>query len=123
MASPNFITANSIIGKTSAVLLANTNEILVLENIASSGKCLKINTLNLANYGIGTVLTTVIYHNAAGLGGSAFPIAGNISIPSGSTMNIIDKSSQYYLDENTCIGAVASTPSNVIATISYEEIS
>jgi hypothetical protein len=123
MASPNLISANLIIGKTSGILLSNTNEISVLENPASSGKCLKINTLNLANYGSATTTVTVNFHNATGLGGSSFAITGNVSIPTASTMNIIDKTSQYYLDENTSIGAKASSAGNIVVTVSYEEIS
>ena len=123
MASPNLISANLILGKTSGILLANTNEISVLENPTSSGKCLKINTLNLANYGSSTTAVTVNFHNATSLGGSSFAITGNVSVPSSSTMNIIDKTSQYYLDENTSIGAQASIGQNIVVTISYEEIS
>lgn len=123
MASPNLISANLIIGKTSGILLSNTNEISVLENPASSGKCLKINTLNLANYGSSATSVSVNYHTATSLGGSSFAITGNVSVPPSSTMNIIDKTSQYYLDENTSIGAKASSGGNVVATVSYEEIS
>jgi hypothetical protein len=123
MASPNLIAANTILGKTSGVLLANTNEISVLENPASSSKCLKINTLNLANYGNIVTTVTINYHNAASLGGNSFPIAANISVPASSTMNIIDKTSQYYLDENTSIGARAAGAGNISVTVSYEDIS
>lgn len=123
MASPNLISANLILGKTSGILLANTNEISVLENPTSSGKCLKINTLNLANYGSATTSVTVNFHNATGLGGNSFAITGNVSVPSSSTMNIIDKTSQYYLDENTSIGAKAGSAGNIVVTVSYEEIS
>lgn len=123
MASPNLISANLILGKTSGILLSNTNEISVLENPAGSGECLKINTLNLANYGSATTTVTVNYHTATSLGGSSFAIAGNIIVPASSTMNIIDKSSQYYLDENTSIGAKAASAGNIVVTVSYEEIS
>ena len=123
MASPNLISANLILGKTSGILLSNTNEISVLENPVGSGECLKINTLNLANYGSSTTTVTVNYHTATSLGGSSFAIAGNIIVPSSSTMNIIDKSSQYYLDENTSIGAKAGSAGNIVVTVSYEEIS
>lgn len=123
MASPNLISANLILGKTTGTLLANTNEILVLENISGSGKCLKVNTLNLANYGTATVLASVNYRTAASLGGTRLAIVGNIAVSSGTTINIIDKTSQYYLDENTCIGAIAGSPSNIVVTVSYEEIS
>ena len=123
MASPNLISANLILGKTSGVLLANTNEISVLENPTSSGKCLKINTLNLANYGSSATAVTVNFHNATSLGGNSFAITGNVSVPPSSTMNIIDKTSQYYLDENTSMGAKASSGQNIVITVSYEEIS
>lgn len=123
MASPNLITANIILGKTSGVLLGNTNLISVLQNPSSSGKCLKINTLNVANYGASAAAVTVNYNTGASLNGTNFALIANVSIPAGSTLNIIDKSSQYYLDENTSIGAVAGTANVLIVTCSYEDIS
>lgn len=123
MASPNLIAANTILGKTTGLILANTTTQIVLNNPSGSGKTFKVNTLNLANYGNVTTIVTINYHNAASLGGNSFPIAGNISVPTGSTLNIIDKTSQYYLDENTSLGARAQNPSNISVTVSYEDIS
>jgi hypothetical protein len=57
------------------------------------------------------------------LGGANFPIAANISVPAGSTLNIIDKTSQYYIEENDSIGAIASFANALIVTASYEDIS
>lgn len=123
MATPNLISANLILGRTSGILLANTNEISVLQNPLDSRKCFKINTLNLANYGTAPVTVTVNYRNAGNLGGTAFAIAGNITVPSSATLNIIDKSSQYYLGEDSSIGARSPSAGNVVVTVSYEEIS
>jgi hypothetical protein len=65
----------------------------------------------------------VIYHTGAGLGGTATFIAGNITIPAFSTLNVIDRGSQYYLEENTSIGAQAGSANALGVTVSYEDIS
>jgi hypothetical protein len=84
---------------------------------------LKVNTLNVANYGVSAAAITIQWNNGANLGGTSFDIASNISVPSGSTLNIIDKTSQYYLEENQSLGATAGTANTLIVTCSYEDIS
>ena len=124
MAAPNLIGATTINGKTTGVALSGTTATSVLNNASSSGKCLKVNTLNVANanaYASSNV--TINYYTAASLGGTAFPIVSNVTIPSGSTFNVIDKGTQYYMEENTSIGAIASTGGILIVTASYEDIS
>ena len=123
MAAPNLIGATTINGKTTGANLTTTSATTVLNNAASSGKCLKVNTLNVANYGAATANVTIGYYNAANVGGTAFAIVGNVSVPSGSTLNVIDKTSQYYLEENSSLGATAGTANTLIVTCSYEDIS
>ena len=123
MAAPNLIGATTINGKTTGVSLTTTSATSVLNNAANSGKCLKINTLNVANPSANAVVVTVAWYNAASLGGTAFGIAGNVSVPGGATLNVIDKTSQYYLEENSSLGATAGTANTLIVTCSYEDIS
>lgn len=123
MAAPNLIAATSVFGKTTGVSLTTTSATSVLSNAASSGKCLKINALNVANYGAVAANITINYNNAASLGGTNFAIVGTVSVPAGSTLNVIDKTSQYYLEENTSIGATAGLANTLIVTCSYEDIS
>ena len=123
MAAPNIIGATTINGKTVGINLSTTNATTVLNNASGSGKCFKINTLNVANYGNVAALITINFNDAANLGGTNFPIAGNISVPSGSTLNIIDKTSQYYLEENQSLGATAGSADTLTVTCSYEDIS
>lgn len=123
MAAPNLIGATIINGKTTGANLTTTAATLVLNNAASSGKCLKLNTLNVANYGTATTAVTINYYNGASLGGTLFQIAGNVSIPANSTFNVIDKTSQYYLEEDRSIGAIATNASNLCVSCSYEDIS
>lgn len=123
MAAPNLISATTINGKTSGSNLTTTVATTVLNNPAASGKCLKVNTLNISNYGSASANITIAYNNGANLGGTSFNIAGNVTVPAGSILNVIDKSSQYYLEENTSLGATANVANVMIVTVSYEDIS
>jgi len=123
MAAPNLIGAVTITGKTTAANLTTVNETVVISNAGSSGKCFKINTLNVANFSASSTQVSVLYHTGAGLAGTATFIAGNITIPAFSTLNVIDRGSQYYLEEGTSIGAQASLANTLGVTTSYEDIS
>jgi hypothetical protein len=123
MAAPNLIAATAIYGKTTGVNLTTTGATTVLSNASSSGKCLKINTLNVANYGASSATITINFNNAASLGGTNFAVVSSVIVPVGSTLNVIDKTSQYYLEENNSIGATANTANTLIVTCSYEDIS
>ena len=123
MAAPNIIGATTINGKTTGANLTTTSATTVLNNPSGSGKCLKVNTLNVANYGASTATITVGYYNAANVGGTLFQIVGSVSVPSYGTLNVIDKTSQYYLEENSSLGATAGTANTLCVTCSYEDIS
>jgi hypothetical protein len=123
MAAPNLISATTITGKTTGTSLTTTATTVVLSNAADSGSCLKVNTLNVANYGATATNVTVSWYNTANIGGAAFAIISNAAVPAGATLNVIDKTSQYYLEENNSLGAAAVTGNSLIVTCSYEDIS
>lgn len=122
MAAPNLIGATTITGKTSGTSLTTTSATSVLSNAASSGRCLKVNTLNVANTTGTAASITIAYNNAAAIAGTSFAIVGTLQVPANSTINVIDKSSQYYLEENSSLGATAGTANALVVTISYEDI-
>lgn len=123
MAAPNIISATTINGKTTGANLTSTSATTVLNNPASSGKCLKINVLNVANKSATATNITISWYNSANVGGTPFSIVGTVSVPANSTLNVIDKTAQYYLEENTSIGAIAGTANAIEITCSYEDIS
>jgi hypothetical protein len=123
MAAPNIIGATTILGKTTGANLTSTSATTVLNNANGSNKCLKVNTLNVANYGASAANISIQWNNGANLGGTSFAIAGNVTVPANSTLNVIDKTSQYYLEENQSLGATAGTANTIIVTCSYEDIS
>lgn len=122
MASPNIVTANAIIGRTTGVVLANTSALVILNNIQNSGTTYKINTVTLANRTANTITASLSWYPAAYIQGTEYVIAANIAIPGLSSFTAIDKQTQYYLDENTSLGACTQTASAIVVTASYELI-
>lgn len=123
MSAPNLISANTINGKTSGVSLTSTSTFTALNNPASSGKLLKVNTLNVSNYSAAAATVSVGWNDGANVTGTTYQIIGNVSIPAGTTLTVIDKSTQYYLAENNSLSAVANIANVIVVTTSYEDIS
>lgn len=123
MAAPNLIGATTINGKTAGANLTSTSATTVLNNPASSGKCLKINTLNVSNYNSAAAMVSVAFFTAANSSGTPHQIVGGVVIPGNATLNVIDKTSQYYLEENSSLSAIANTANYLSVTVSYEDIS
>jgi hypothetical protein len=123
MAAPNLLAATTINGKSTGTNLSSTAATTVLNNPASSNKCLKVNVLNAANYTATAANITINFNTAANLGGTNYAIASTLTVPAYSTLSIIDKGTQYYLEENQSLGATAGTSNSINITISYEDIS
>ena len=123
MAAPNIIGAAIINGKTTGANLSTTSATTILNNPASSNKCLKVNTLSAANFTATAANISINFNTAANIGGTNYPIANTLTVPAYSTLTIIDKGTQYYLEENQSLGATAGTSNALSITVSYEEIS
>lgn len=123
MAAPNLIGATTINGKTAGANLTSTSATTVLNNPASSGKCLKINTLNVSNYNSAAAMVSVAFFTEANSAGTPHQIVGGVVVPGNATLNVIDKTSQYYLEENSSLSAIANTANYLSVTVSYEDIS
>ena len=122
MANPNIINVTSIIGNTLTVAVATTATQLA-SNAASSGKVFKINSILIANIdGTTSADITVNIYSAAALGGTGLAIASTIAVPADASLIVTDKSTSFYLLENQSIGALASATGDLVATISFEEI-
>lgn len=117
MAAPNIIGATTINGKT-AVLAVTTSATAILTNSAASGKVLKCNTLLVANID-GTANATIdvdIYRSS-----TAYQIAYQITVPAGATLDML--SSPLYLEEGDALRLTANANSDLMGTVSYEDIS
>ena len=99
MAAPNILSLTTATGKTTYFTPSGTTAVVLLQNAASSGKVLKVNSLVAANVdGTNAADCTVSYYTNGGVaqgsapsGGTAFPIASTISVPADASLIIIDK--------------------------------
>ena len=117
--SLNIVNVSTIFGKTVNAALT-TSSASILANATSSGKVLKINTILVANVdGTNAANVTVSY----GTESPGLPIASTITVPNDSTLAVISKDTAIYVEEGAAIYASASANSDLVITISYEEIS
>lgn len=124
MANPNIVAVTAIYGKTVAVDLSTTNATLVVENVAASGKVLKINSLIVSNVdGTSAADITVSLYSEDNIGGTATQIVSTVSVPADASLVVIDKTTSIYLEEDKSIGATAGAASDLKVVCSYEEIS
>lgn len=131
MAAPNILGLTTATGKTTYYTPSGTTAVVLLQNAAASGKVLKVNQIIAANVnGSAAVNATVsIYTNggvaqgSAPSGGTAYPIASAIAVPANASLIVADKTTQIYLEENTCLSITSGTASGITYSVSYEELS
>jgi hypothetical protein len=122
MANPNIVGVTAIVGNTLSIAVG-TSATQLASNAASSGKVFKINSILIANIdGTAQADVTVNIYSAAALGGTGLAIASTISVPADASLIVTDKTTAFYLLEDRSIGALASASGDLVATISFEEI-
>ncbi len=123
MAAPNIANVATITGKATGVALTTTAATTIINNAASSGLVLKVNSLYVSNVdGTNAADITISYYSQDDLGGTAYPIVSTVSVPADSTVVVIDKDSAIYLEEDRTIGATASVANDLTVVASYDEI-
>ena len=123
MANPNIVNVTSILGNSLSVAVLTTATQLA-SNAASSGKVFKINSIVIANIdGTSAADVTVNLYSEDDLGGTPLAIVSTISVPADASLIVTDKTTTFYLLEDQSIGALASAAGDLVATISFEEIS
>jgi hypothetical protein len=131
MANPNIISANNIYGGTDYLTPSSTSTVVLLANAASSSKVYKIESIIAVNSSTGSAANAnvAIYTNgsvaqgSAPSGGTAYPIASSISVPAAASMVITDKTTSFYLKENTSVTIATGTANILTFVIAYEDIS
>ena len=123
MANPNIVNVTTINGNTTYLAPANTSAAVLLSNAASSATVYKVDMIQATNV-TGTAATvTVSINNAAAGAGTAYRVAYQISVPANSSLIVIDKSTSFYLTENTSIVVTSGTASAIEYVCTYESIS
>ena len=127
MAAVNILNLTSIYGKTTYYVPSGTSAVVLLANTAASSTVMKINEITATNTTGSAANTTVsIYTNgavaqgSAPSGGTAYPIAGTISVPANAALIVSDKTTAFYLEEGISISVTSGTGSAITYTVSYE---
>jgi len=127
MAAVNIVNVTSIYGKTTYYVPSGTSAVVLLPNAAASSTVMKINEITATNTtGTAANTTVSIYTNgavaqgSAPSGGTAYPIAGTISVPANAALIVSDKTTAFYLEEGVSISITSGTASAITYTVSYE---
>lgn len=117
MTAPNLISATSIKGKSS-VLAVTTSATSILQNDASSGKCLKVNLLIISNIDTANTanITVDMFRS-----NTAYRIASSVTVPANASFDVFS-SKAFYLEEGDSMRLTASANTKLEAVCSYEEI-
>ena len=131
MAAPNIVNVATITGVTTYIAGVSTvgtgNGIsTVVTNAASSGKVIKINCLIATAIGDTTGVTVNHYNSASQFTGAAATVslASTMTVPTFSSLAVIDKTNSIYLQENEQLAVIAQSNAGTLDVVcSYEEIS
>ena len=124
MAAPNIVNVATITAKTDTALLTGTSAVNALNNPASSGKVMKVNSLVISNVDASAAATiTIGIYPQYDIAGTAVVYANAVSVAPNSFLVAIDKDVGMYLEEDTSLGVTASAANDLTYTITYEELS
>jgi hypothetical protein len=124
MSAPNLKSPTTINGKVAVISLADVSVNSLLSNAASSGKCLKVEAVIVANDdGAASVDISLFYYSAAALGGTAYKVGYTITVPAKASVNLLDKLGALYLEEDRSLGVQASAANDADVVASYLDIS
>lgn len=123
MSNPNLANVTTITGQIGQVALSTTSATSLASNAASSGTILKVESIVVANTSAATASITINTYSAAALGGTAYQIASTIPVPANASIIITDKTTSFYLTENTSLGATAGTANALVVTTAWEVMS
>jgi hypothetical protein len=124
MTNPNIVNVSDIRGKTTYALLTTTLTTSLLSNASASNKVFKINSILISNIdGTNSADVTISINTLANGSGSSYELASTIPVPADASLQLIDKSSSFYLEEDKSILGGASASGDLEVIISYEEIS
>ena len=114
MAIPNIVGVTSIFGTSEVTVLTTTLTTTIVT--AASNKVLKMNLIRCTN--ITDNDATVDFD--VEVGGTHKKIANEVTVPANSVVDIVDKTSSFYLMETDLLRGGASAATTIDVLISYE---
>jgi len=122
MANPNIVNVTSILGNTSYLIPANTSANTWTALTPAVGTVNRVTSIVASNVTASAVVVTVSVNSATGGGGTAYRVAYQISVPSGASLIIVDKTTSLYIGESQSVVVTVGTASAIEFTAAYEAI-
>jgi hypothetical protein len=97
MANPNIVNVTSILGNTSYLIPANTSANTWTALTPAVGTVNRVTSIVASNVTGSAATVTVSVNSATGGGGTAYRVAYQISVPSGASLIIVDKTTSLYI--------------------------
>jgi hypothetical protein len=124
MSAPNIVNVSSIVAGYAGAAPSNIISNVLINNQPGTNAVIKVNSLVITNVTDNSVPTTVSINNSAtGTGPSTYRLAYNIYVPSGASLQLVDKGNFLYLTEDTSIIVTSGTASALEYIAVYETIS
>jgi hypothetical protein len=122
MAAPNIVNVATIIAKTYGNVLTTSN-VIHLANPASSGNVIKVNNIVISNVDGSSAAEVTLELNSAAAGtGTATRLVSTVSVPADASLIVTDKSTSFYMEENTSLKGFSGTNGDLEMVVSYEVI-
>lgn len=119
MANPNIGAATNFFGRSNGLSLTTSPQNIT--GTVPTNRVFKVNSLIIANVnGSTSADVTVTWFDAAT--STNYNLAFTITVPGDSTLVVLSKDTQIYLEEGDSISVTASANSVLHATVSFEEI-
>lgn len=122
MANPNIVNVTSILGNTSYLIPANTSANTWTALTPAVGTVNRVTSIVASNVTSTAATVTVSVNSATGGGGTAYRVAYQISVPSGASLIIVDKTTSLYIGEAQSVVVTVGTASAIEFTAAYEAI-
>lgn len=119
MANPNIVNVSLIRGKTAVKQFVKRYTQFLLRNVTNSNEVLKVNSIIATNRNTVNENITIQYVSTSG----SFNVISGMNIPPRTTVNLMQKETSIYLEENTSLNVFSqSSNDNISITCSYEQI-
>jgi hypothetical protein len=118
MANPNIANVVSILGKTAVASLI-TNTANIITNSAGSNTLVKLESISIGNYSNTSVFANVMINRSS----VNYFLAGQLSVPTGTTLVVLAKDTTVYLEEGDVLQANCGSNGTLSLVSSYEIIS
>lgn len=122
MTAPNIAGLTTVTGKTNTDAIISSNSTTLVSCASSSNKVVKVNSIIVSNIdGTNAADVDVVFEKNGD--NTDYYLAKAISVPAKTTLVVLSKDTQLYLEEGDTITAQASADGDLQAITSFEEIS